>query len=209
MLNILIADDHAIVRYGVSLLIKDIYPNSIIYECDNFDEAIKMLGNLQMNLVILDINIPGGNNLRMIDVIRLKQPAIKVLMFTAYDEHIFASRYLQAGADGYLVKDSPEEEISKAIRAVLNNELYVSDSIKQDFLYRLAGRKNSEGNVLQQLSNRETEVMQLLIKGNSTADICKLLNLQASTVSTYKTRIFEKLGIKNIVELIEKYNVLT
>jgi DNA-binding NarL/FixJ family response regulator len=130
-------------------------------------------------------------------------------MFTAYDEHIFASRYLQAGADGYLVKDSPEEEISKAIRAVLNNELYVSDSIKQDFLYRLAGRKNSEGNVLQQLSNRETEVMQLLIKGNSTADICKLLNLQASTVSTYKTRIFEKLGIKNIVELIEKYNVLT
>lgn len=208
-MNILLVDDHAIIRFGVRLLLKTEFPRAAIFESESFDAAVKLLSTQPVDLVILDINIPGGNNLRMIDVVRLKQPRVKILLFTAYDEQLFASRYLQAGANGYLIKDSPEEEIVKAIKTVLNDELYISESIKQEFLNKFIGRKNTPADVFQQLSNRETEIMQLLLKGCSPTEICQLLNLRASTISTYKARIYEKLEVKNIVELIEKYNVLT
>jgi DNA-binding NarL/FixJ family response regulator len=208
MLNILIADDHSIIRFGVNLLIQANFPEANVYECASFEAVIKTLGAVPINLILLDINIPGGDTLRMIDAIKLKQPLTRILMFTAYNEHIFAARYLQAGAHGYLVKDSSEEELGKAIRTVLNGEIYVSESIKQEVLQKLAGGKNIQTNYLDQLSNRETEVMQLLIKGHSTSEICRMLNLQPSTISTYKAKIFEKLGVKNLVELIEKYKML-
>lgn len=208
MLNILIADDHSIIRFGVTLLIQANFPGANVYECASFEGVIKTLGTVPIHLILLDINIPGGDTLRMIDAIKLKQPLARVLMFTAYNEHIFATRYLQAGAHGYLVKDSSEEELGKAIRTVLNDEIYVSESIKQEVLHRLAGGKSIHAHYLDQLSNRETEVMQLMVKGHSTSEICRMLSLQPSTISTYKAKIFEKLGVKNLVELIEKYKML-
>jgi DNA-binding NarL/FixJ family response regulator len=202
--QILIADDHSIVRYGTSLVIKEVLPNGNIREATNFEQLLKLLDTVTFNLLVLDINIPGGNNLQMIDVIRLRQPGIKILVFSGYDEQLYALRCLQAGADGYVVKQAPEGELKNAIQTILSNDKYISPLIKQHLIKGLANPSAASLNPLSTLSNREMEVMQQLIKGASVAEISNSLSLQISTVSTYKSRIFEKMEVNNIVELVEK-----
>ncbi|WEK33923.1 MAG: response regulator transcription factor [Candidatus Pseudobacter hemicellulosilyticus] len=210
MPNILIADDHTIVRYGTALIIKDLIAGVYVAEAGTFAQTLKILDSKTFDLLILDINIPGGNNLQMLDVIRLHQPQIRILIFSGYDEQLFALRYMQAGADGYVVKHSGEQELRTAIRGVLNNEKYISPTVKQHLLNSLSSKSgNGSGNPLQLLSNREMEVMQLLIKGSSVADIGVHLSLQISTVSTYKSRIFEKLEVANVIELAEKVRLFS
>jgi DNA-binding NarL/FixJ family response regulator len=205
-MHILIADDHAIVRHGTMLFINEWLPGASISEADNFNKVVKMLGESPFDLLILDINIPGGNNLQMIDVARLKRPGIRILIFTAYDEQLYAIRYLQAGANGYLHKLASEDQIKKAIETVLNDEQYMSREVK-DVLVQMVmthGKKNTPTNPLHSLSNREIEVARFLVQGFSLIEISRALHLQLSTVSTYKNRIFEKLKISNLVELVEK-----
>jgi two-component system, NarL family, invasion response regulator UvrY len=204
MTRVLIADDHAIVRYGTNLLVKEVLPEGIIQEAVTFEQMIQLLDTQPFDLLILDINIPGGNNLQMIDVVRLRQPAVKILIFSGYDEQLFAIRYLQAGANGYLMKHSPQSELKTAIQVILKNEIYASAEVKQHMLHNLSERKQQVHNPLLTLSDREMEVMQQLITGAPIASIAKSLNLQISTVSTYKTRVFEKLQVSNVVELVEK-----
>lgn len=208
MTNILIAEDHAIVRLGISILLKNLYPGTNVLEVDDFNEAIKVINQHPIDLIILDINIPNGNSIQMIDTIKVRQPDTKILIFSAYDEDLYAQRYIEAGANGFLSKGARGPEIDKAIKTVLNYDIYASEYVKQSLLQRLAD-KNAVSNPLQTLSNRETEVMQLLIEAKSVSEISHILNLQISTVSTYRKRIFEKLSIKNIVELIQKYRSLT
>jgi DNA-binding NarL/FixJ family response regulator len=204
MIRVLVADDHAIVRYGTSLLVKEILPEGVIQEAVNFEQMIQMLDTNPFDLLILDINIPGGNNLQMIDVVRLRQPAIKILIFSGYDEKLFAIRYLQAGANGYLMKHASQSELKNAVQTILKNDIYTSAEVKQHMLHSISDKKQTAQNPLHMLSDRELEVMQLLITGAPIASIAKSLNLQISTVSTYKTRVFEKLQVTNVVELVEK-----
>ncbi len=205
--NILIADDHAIVRYGVSLLIKEEMPSAVITESSSFNETVALLSEKRFHLLILDINLPGGNSIQMLDTVRLKNPNIKVLIFTAYDEHTLVMRYMQAGANGYLVKDSSDEEIRRAIRTVLNNRQYISETL-QDMVFADIWGKQKNDNPLHLLSNRETDVLQLILQGKSIPEIADILHIHATTVSTYKTRIFEKMKTKNLVELVEKHRFL-
>lgn len=204
MKNILIADDHTIVRLGVSHIISTLPVPTNITEAETFDEVISLLETRTFDVLILDINIPGGNNLQMISAVKLRQPQIRVLIFSGYDEQLFAINYIQAGADGYLMKFTPEEEIRLAIRTVLNQEKYMSASTRQQMLNMLNSQRAAAVNPLSSLSPREIEVMNLLTRGVTVARIAETLHLQVTTVSTYKTRIFEKLGISNIVELLEK-----
>lgn len=204
MKTVLIADDHTIVRLGVLLIVKSMFLNAQVVEAETLDQAITQLESRPFDLLILDINIPGGNNLQMIDAIRLRQPGIKILMFSGYEEQLFALNYIQAGADGYLVKYSSEEEIKTALRMVMNNEKYISAAVKDQLLARLHQPRPVTENPLNSLSAREREVLNLLMKGSSIAKIADTLHLQVTTVSTYKTRIFEKMGADNIVALIEK-----
>lgn len=208
MTSILIADDHTVVRYGTARILKDHFPDVSIDEAENFPRLITQLDNRKFDLLILDINIPGGNNLQMIDVIRLRQPGIRILVFSGYDEQVYALRCLQAGADGYLMKDSPEQEIRTAVSTILlKNEKYSSTAVKQDLLNNLIGKRPVSDNPLRTLTDRETEVLHQLIRGLSTAKIAAQLNLQVSTVSTYKTRVFDKMGVTNVVELAEKARI--
>ncbi|GEP97948.1 response regulator [Chitinophaga cymbidii] len=204
MKNILIADDHTIVRLGVSHIVSTLPVPTNVTEAETFDEVIALLETQTFDVLILDINIPGGNNLQMIAAVKLRQPQIRVLIFSGYDEQLFAINYIQAGADGYLMKYTPEEEIRLAIRTVLNQEKYMSASTRQQMLNILNSQRVPAVNPLSALSPREIEVMNLLTRGIPVARIAETLHLQVTTVSTYKTRIFEKLGISNIVELLEK-----
>ncbi|SFD89899.1 two component transcriptional regulator, LuxR family [Chitinophaga sp. CF118] len=204
MHNILVVDDQEVVRYGTTLILQKTIENVQVSEAGNFDDTLKMLSSKPFDLVILDIDMPGGNNHQMLDVIRLRHPDIKILIFSSYDEQIYGWRYLEAGADGFLSKKMGIEEIKNAVKSLLRNEKYLSPLLKQTLLNNISNKKSITSNPLDRLSNRESNIMQLLIKGTSVAEIAQQLSLQISTVSTYKKRICEKLQVSNIVEMIDK-----
>jgi len=205
-LRILIAEDHEIVRVGTVLILNEMYSNVQIDETENFDRAVDLIARNKYDLVILDINIPGGDNINMISVVKLKQPNIKILIFSSYDEQIYAMRYFKAGANGYLAKDTNSSEIKKAITKVLSGGTYISEAA-QVKLFESIVKKDNPKNPIDTLSNREIEVMNLLIQGKSTSEISTILNLHIATVSTYKSRLFEKLEVNNVIDLATKAKI--
>jgi two-component system, NarL family, invasion response regulator UvrY len=207
-MRILLIEDHSIVRYGLVLILNRMAQNLSIDECDDFDEALKRVDKEQYDLAILDINIPHGNNAQMIWLMRLKQAGMKILVFSGSDEKMYALHYLREGADGYLMKDSPNQDIVDAIRCVLNNEKYISANIRRQLLQNLHLGEQTNNDLLMSLSEREMEVMQFLIQGQSIGDIARTMNLHVSTVSTYKTRVFKKFDVTNVIDLAEKRKML-
>lgn len=203
--SILLADDHSVVRQGVSLILTSIYPKSIIYQTSTFLETLKVVRSNNIDLLILDINFPDGNSVNMITELKRINKNLIILMFSAFDEDIYAMRYLNAGANGYLNKLSSPNEIQIAITTVLNTGKYISPAIKDKILDSYITKKPA--NPIDSLGNREIEIARLLIKGYGNSEICNYLNLQKSTVSTYRNRLFEKLGVKSVPELIQVFSL--
>jgi DNA-binding NarL/FixJ family response regulator len=201
----LIADDHSIVRQGVSLLIKELFFNAKIYQSGTFKDTLKVLKETKIDLLVLDINFPDGNSLSIIAETKTIQPDIKILIFSAYDEAIYALRYLNAGAAGYLNKGSNEEEMKHALKSMMVSGKYITQNIKDRILDSYISKKPI--NPLEQLSNRELEVARLLIKGYGNMEIAEMLHIKKSTVSTFKNRIFEKLEIDNLADLIDFFQL--
>lgn len=200
-LKIILADDHSVVRNGVSIILKDAFKDLEIKNAQNFFEATALLDSFDAQIIFLDINIPGGNTTAMIDKIKQVRSEVMILMFSAYQETQYALRYIHAGADGFLSKDSSEEEIINAVNTLLKTGKYISNVLKDKILENIL--HEIPINPLQNLSNREIEVAELLARGEGNLEISNLLNIQMTTVSTYKNRIFEKLKISNVVNLAE------
>jgi len=203
-LHVAIADDHTAIRLGLKYFIQDWMPGTLISFAEDIRELMDTLSNHQVDIVLLDINIPGGNNLQMIKSIKDKQHRLRILVFSAYDEMTYALRYIDAGADGYLQKDKGEEHIKEALNTVFRGGKYLGNDLRE---YLLRQRFISHRNPLDQLSSREMEVCQLLIKGMGVSEIANSLLLHTSTISTYKTKIFEKLGVRNTTDLLNTFNV--
>ncbi len=201
----LIADDHSIVRQGVALLIKELFFNAKIYQSGTFKDTLKILKETKVDLLILDINFPDGNSLSILPETKIIQPEIKILILSAYDEAIYALRYLNAGASGYLNKGSSEEEMKQALKSMMVSGKYITQNIKDKILDSYISKKPI--NPLEQLSNREIEVARLLIKGYGNMEIAEMLHIKKSTVSTFKNRIFEKLEIDNLADLIDFFQL--
>ncbi|RKS02810.1 response regulator transcription factor [Flavobacterium sp. 102] len=201
----LIADDHSIVRQGVSLLIKELFFSAKIHQAGNFKETLKVLRETPIDLLVLDINFPDGNSLNIIADIKAIQPDLKILILSAYDEDIYALRYLNAGASGYLNKGSNEEEMKQALKSMILSGKYITQNIKDRILDSYISKKPI--NPLELLSNREVEVARLLIKGYGNMEIADQLQVKKSTVSTFKNRIFEKLEINNLADLIDLFQL--
>lgn len=191
--SFLIADDHSVVRQGVSLIIKELFLNAAIYMAGNFKDIFSKLNEVKIDLLILDVNFPDGNSINVLSEIKAIQPDIKILIFSAYDENIYAMRYLNAGASGYLNKETSEEEMKNAINSMMLSGKYLTQNVKDRILDSYITKKPT--NPLDLLSNREIEVAQLLIKGYGNLEILELLNIKKTTVSTFKNRIFEKLRL--------------
>jgi len=201
----LIADDHSIVRQGVTLLIKELFFYAKIYQSGTFKDTLKILRETKIDLLVLDINFPDGNSLNIIPETKIIQPDVKILILSAYDEAIYALRYLNAGASGYLNKGSSEEEMKQALKSMMVSGKYITQNIKDKILDSYISKKPI--NPLEQLSNREIEVARLLIKGYGNMEISDMLNIKKSTVSTFKNRIFEKLEIDNLADLIDFFQL--
>lgn len=200
MPNLLLVDDHAIIRTGMKMIIADFIPHCKIDEAQDGNSAFEKIKHSEYDLIILDVNMPNTDSFGLISNILAFKSDSKILMFSMNSEEMYAKRYLKMGAMGYVRKDAPQDEIKKAITTVLNNERYLSAELSESLLNALQSNNKSE-NPFDNLSPREFEIVQHLLHGESLADICSKLTLHSSTVSTHKARIFEKLKCKNIIDL--------
>ncbi|WP_165796066.1 response regulator transcription factor [Siphonobacter curvatus] len=207
MFSILIADDHSIVRHGVQHLLKSFLPSVVISEAETFKKALSLLEQQRFDLAILDIHIPGGDNVAMISKLQAKQADLKVLIFSSYEERLYAMTFMQAGADGYLSKDASNQEFERAVKTILANHKYVSQHVKEESLHQVMSSGGTYTPAIQSLSKREREIAQLLLTGKSTSEIAILLNVHISTVSTHKSNLFEKLHIQNMLQLSSLFKV--
>ena len=202
--KILIVDDHMVVKTGVSIILNSEINDLDIQFASTFSETLDKVKQFSYDLIILDINIPGGKNIEMIPEIRAIVPEVKILMFSAHEEEFYALRYVSAGADGFLNKLSSEEKLIEAVRSIREFGKYLTENLIDQLNNNLL---NDEPlNPFDKLSKREIEIANLLVRGDGNLEISNNLGIQMSTVSTYKNRVFEKLKINNLVELIEKYN---
>ncbi|KLT63983.1 hypothetical protein AB669_19050 [Pedobacter sp. BMA] len=200
----LIADDHEIIRRGLKSLISDFWAGVQLLQASTLEQAL-IETEKSPNLIIIDVNLPGGNNLKVIDQLKLVQPNAKILVFSSLNENIYAVPYLKSGASGYLTKNAEESEIVTAITTILAGSRYSSRNVKENMFNSILG--NDGDNPFTKLSSRELEVAELLTKGIGVLEISNQLSLQMGTVSTYKLRLFQKLKIKSIIELAEKMSI--
>jgi DNA-binding NarL/FixJ family response regulator len=203
--KILIADDHTIVRTGISVLITAEYLNVLIDECSDGDSAWKKIQSTQYDLFIMDIAMPGTDSVNLLKNIFMHQPGLKVLVLSMSSEEIYARKYLQLGAMGFINKEADTSEIRQAINSVLNNRKYMSPRL-QEIINRDAVEGTPAGNAFENLSARELEVMTHLIEGKNVSEIADILSIHISTVSTHKASILHKLKVTNIVELTRIVN---
>lgn len=208
-MNILIIEDHPLIRMGLGHLISDTDPKANVTQSDSFPAGLVLLEKEKFDLLILDIDIPGGENIRMMEMVRQRQPDIIILIHSGYDEQVYALPYMQAGADGFLSKQASHDEFQSAYKALINRGKYVSYRIQQTLLNNL-GDNNSKKlkNPIMTLSPREMLVMQLLTEGKWTKEIASILKVKENTISTYKRRIFDKLEVSDEIELSKKVSLL-
>ncbi|MFY7740540.1 MAG: response regulator [Flavobacterium sp.] len=202
-MSILLVDDHLVVRKGIELVLLSTFPKANVYSAENHDDALDIMKTIKLDLVILDININGVENIKIMKAIKEIQSKVKILIFSSHEEKHYGIRYIQNGADGYLNKFCTEDKIIKAVQQVLDKGFYYSDQVKEKLNSKTNKKRSSSA--IDSLSNREFEIAKLLISGEGNLEISNKLNIQMSTVSTYKNRIFEKLNISNIVSLSELF----
>lgn len=203
MIHILLADDHAIIREGLKTYIQSMMPHSNVEETYDGNSTFEKIKHNDYDLIILDINMPATDSFGLVSNILAVKPESKILMFSMNSEEIFAKKYLNLGALGYLNKDASADEIKQAINNVMNNKRYISSSLTQALTDSALGRKANNRNPFNLLSSRELEIVRHLMKGESVSQIGAYLNLHTSTVGTHKARIFEKLNCKNVIEVNE------
>lgn len=197
----LIADDHDIVKLGTKELLRSNFANAKILTADHFEQALHILQMEEVDVLILDINIPGGDKLSMISKVRKKRAATRIVMFSAYSEQIYALPYLRAGADGYVDKSTPQKNLLDAVFNVLIGKKHLSPEMQQANINYMLGQHSSSRRALNGLSSRELDVALLLTKGMNARQIGDQLALSGSAVAAYRNKVFQKLGIKNVLEL--------
>ena len=200
MIKILIADDHPVVRKGLREIIEEIPDMKVAEEASNGSEALAKLSSKHFDVVILDISMPGRSGLDVIKDIKKQKPKIAVLVLSIHPEGQYAVQAFKAGASGYLTKESAPDELLTALRKVSSGGKYVSSSLAE----KLASAFNTNGEKFphETISPREYEVMLKIASGKSVTEIARELFLSPKTISTYRARILDKMGMKNNLELI-------
>jgi two-component system, NarL family, invasion response regulator UvrY len=198
-INILVADDHGVVREGVMKSIRSNFPNAIFGEASNAAEVLRLVDESAWKLVILDINMPGRNGMEVLKEIKERHPQTPVIIFSMYPEDQFAVRSLKAGASAYLTKDISSKELSEAIRIILRGERYLTNSIAELITNELI---HDHGKFTHEtLSDREYQVFLLIASGKNVSAIAEELTLSVKTISVYRANILKKMNLKNNAEI--------
>jgi len=199
-MRILICDDHKIVREGLRQILQQLDKLSSITEASNGYEACAVLKDEQIDIMLLDISLPDKNGLEVLQSVKEKWPSINVLMLSMHPQEQYAIRALKLGASGYLTKDTASEELLMAVRKVSAGGKYISQSLAENMAVQFDQKKQRQKHEL--LSQREFEIMIQLANGKSLHEIGKELCISDKTVSTYRSRIMEKMELNKNTELV-------
>jgi len=199
MIKILIADDHPIVRKGLKEIIEETSDMVVADEANNGEEALGKVLKSNLDVVVLDISMPGMSWIDILKKIKKEKPELSVLVLSMHPEEQYAVQVFRAGASGYLTKQSTPDELLAAIRKISTRRKYISTSLAEKLAYDLENDAN--GPPHETLSNREYEVMCLIATGKTVKEIAEKLKLSVKTISTYRSRILEKMNMRNNAEL--------
>jgi two-component system, NarL family, invasion response regulator UvrY len=199
MIHLAIVDDHEIVRTGFREMLAEEFDLTLAFEAASGEEALEKLRETPCELILLDLSLPGLSGVDVLRTVRQRHEDVRVLVLSGFPEERYAVAMLRHGADGYLCKDCDREELLRAIRAVAQGRRYVSPRTAELLADELTGA--STGPPHEQLSERELQVFLRLARGESVSDIAAALNLSIKTVSTYRSRLLEKLELASNAEL--------
>jgi DNA-binding NarL/FixJ family response regulator len=205
-IRILIVDDHEVVRDGISVMMGRQQDFAVVGEAENGVEAVEKARDLQPDLVLMDLRMPQMDGVEAMRQIRSQHPEIKFIVLTTYDSDEYIFDAIEAGAKGYLLKDASREALFQAVRAVHRGESLIEPGVASKVLDRLAqlSRQVHQPQVAQILSERETEVLQLMAKGAPNKSIATSLSISESTVKTHVANIFQKLEVNQRTEAVTK-----
>ncbi len=199
MIKVLIVDDHALIREGLKKTLAGEPDLEFVGEANNVVELFKALERVAVDLVLLDIAMPGESGLDALKELRQKYPHLPVLILSFHPEHRFAVRALKAGASGYITKESATEELVQAVRKIAGGGKYVSASLAEELASQLKDGSNKLPH--ETLSDREFQVMRLFASGQKSSEIAAQLSVSVNTVNTYRTRVLQKMKMQSDVEL--------
>jgi two-component system, NarL family, invasion response regulator UvrY len=206
MCHILIIDDHPLVSIGIRAIVGNVIERSVFNFAYTYQDGIEALAGNHMDLIILDLAIPGSKGPEMITEFRKIQQDVRILVCSGRDELTYATLCLQHGANGFLHKNSLDSEASRAIKVVLGNRKYISERLKNVMLHNLVEGNSTNVNPVDSLGRREKQVFNLLLQGKYLKEIAAEMNVTISTVGNQKTQIFKKLQVNNMVELIRRFS---
>lgn len=193
---------------GISFIAEEVYPGVAIQEVDSFYDVLNHLRHRTFDLLILDIQLPGGGSPQMITAVRALQQDLRILIFSCFEEETHALSYIRMGANGYLSKTASPGEVKDAIKCVWEENTFLSGKVQAQLIHTLQHPKQQSNENMPLLSPRETQVMQLMIRGANNQYIKTALNIKSSTLSTFKLKIFKKTNVSNVVELVARMNAI-
>lgn len=204
MINVLVVDDHEVVRLGLELVFKQTSDICLIGATDDTESTIQFLSkNHQTDVMLLDLEMPKSNGLTVLRSVKNEFPGIRVLIYSMHPDDIYAINCLKSGAMGYINKAASIEELQNAIRKVADGGIYLSEKLSERMAYqKRAGVNAAQRRMYKRLSVREVEVLKLLTSGKRNKQVAEELGINEKTVSTYKARLLKKLNVNNMVELI-------
>jgi two-component system, NarL family, response regulator NreC len=208
MIRVLLADDHPVVQFGLGQALSALPDMEVIAVAGNGKEAVEKTGELQPNVVLLDLSMPEMNGIDATRLIKGNWPEVRVVIFSMQDREAYLRQVFQAGADGYVLKGAPISEVAQAIRDVHKGAYFLSPRIQKGVIQSfLSTREDSPDEMkYDKLSDREQQILRLLVEGHSTSRIGEMLFISPKTVETHRTNIMQKLGIETLVDLI-KYSM--
>lgn len=199
MYQVLVADDHGVVRRGISQILEETSDFRAVGEATNAEELLGLLQTGKWEALILDLNMPGRGGLDVLKDIHRRWPRLPVLVLSMHDEKQFAPRVIKAGASGYMNKESAPIELVNALRKIVNGGKYVSSAVAETLASDL--QQSTPGSPHSKLSDREFEVLRLIASGKTVSEIAVQISLSVKTISTYRQRLLEKMGMKTNAEV--------
>ncbi len=200
MIRIVVADDHTIVREGLKQLLGAAGDLEVVGEAQDGFEVIKRVRELDFDLLLLDMSMPGKSGIELIKQVRAEKPKLRILVLSMHEEHQYAVRAIRAGAAGYLTKEGAAAELVAAIRKVAAGGAYISSAVAEQLA--LGAMPDTQGPLHASLSDREFQIFRMIAEGKSVSDIAERLNLSVKTVSTHKANILRKMNMSTPAELI-------
>lgn len=199
MITVLLVDDHELIRTGVRGILDKAPDIEVAAEASTGEEAVDLVRRIPLDVILMDVNMPGMGGIEATRRVLRVKPDLKVIALTVLDDDPFPTRLHEVGAMGFLTKGCPADEMLRAIRAVNNGHHYIASDVARK--HTLTEWHGQGDNPFKQLSSRETQVLLQILEGQKNQEISDILSLSPKTVSTYRQRIYEKLDIKNDVEL--------